>query len=269
MSPVSHASEAASPQDLSDFLLQLETSLNQLSDPGQALLAFDADGTLWTGDIGSAVFHEFCRNNWLKEAALPHLNQLLRQLNLSAESTASLAATRLFQAYSQGIFDERQTCAMMTTCYAGFELSELQSKVRHFLHQENFADNQIPESTALKNWAALKGLSCVIVTASPHWLVSLGLEAISWPPYLVLGAECLIKEGIISADEPAFVPYAEGKWEKLRKFVGCRRILAAFGDSHFDLQLLLSAEYGRAIRPKASLLASLPFNESLRILSPL
>ncbi|MBM4363102.1 MAG: hypothetical protein FJ104_10505, partial [Deltaproteobacteria bacterium] len=87
--------------------------------PGPAALGFDADGTLWAGDVGEDVFLHACDRGLLREAATPALRavvarhgETLREL-AGAEAPEELALG-LFHGYRRGEVDERLMCEVMT-----------------------------------------------------------------------------------------------------------------------------------------------------------
>src|ERR1039457_773042 len=83
------------------------------------LLAFDADGTLWSGDVSDDVFLHACRDGWLLEAARPALSKLAESLGLDTSGSASHLGMELFESHKLGLINEVELYATMSWCYAG------------------------------------------------------------------------------------------------------------------------------------------------------
>jgi phosphatidylglycerophosphatase C len=89
-----------------------------LRDPGGAL-AFDGDGTLWSGDIGEDYFvallkrglHPTCHDALVREALAGKLDP---------SGSAEDVAHRIHAAYLAGTFPEERVCEIMTWAAAGF-----------------------------------------------------------------------------------------------------------------------------------------------------
>src|SRR5260221_1041377 len=93
--------------------------------PGPSGLAFDADGTLCSGDVGEDVFEFAYGNDLLREEAREELSRVARAHGLSDAGSASDLARSLHAAYRRGALPERLTCELMTWSYAGFTSHEL------------------------------------------------------------------------------------------------------------------------------------------------
>ena len=233
--------------------------LQSLAEGGaNGLLAFDGDGTLWSGDVGEDVFHTAVTARMLRDEAREALVQEARTHALATHGTSNDLAMRLFEAYLAGHYPERRACAMMTWCYAGFSSDELLDLVRHAFARADLAARLHRELAPVFDFARKAALRVVVVSASPQLIVE---EAAS---FWGVGREN------VAASRPAFdgarmaprlaspVPYAEAKPTALRALAPEHRLLASFGDNVFDIELLKSAPLGVAIRPKPALRMRLP-----------
>src|SRR5262249_4903698 len=99
----------------------------------EAGLAFDADGTLWAGDLGEDVFEYSYDNGLLGEAALPELQRVNREQGLPSEGSASELAKTIHEGYRRGLVNELLTCEVMTWAYAGWTADELGDVTRRAL----------------------------------------------------------------------------------------------------------------------------------------
>lgn len=238
---------------------RLLSSLSSLAEGvANGLLAFDGDGTLWSGDVGEDVFNHAVTRSLLREEAREALEREALAYGIEHGGTPSELAERLCEAYLAGVYPERSACAMMTWCYAGLSAAELLALTRHAFAQADLADRLHRELEPVLNFAREVGLRVVVVSASPQLIVE---EAVSlWG----------IAASDVTASRPAFdgeqiagrlaapVPYAEAKPLALRALAPDHELLASFGDNVFDIELLRAARLGVAVRPKPALRMRLP-----------
>lgn len=225
-------------------------------DPAGAVLAFDGDGTLWSGDIGEDLFHAAMRESFLLEAARPALiaEAACYQITLgAAESDANAIARELFAAYLRGQYPERETCAMMTWCYAGRQQRELHDLATSVLAREGLPGRLTHELEPVLAWARSTGVRCVLISASPRGVVEPAGALRGFAPGDVAAATPRVTRGVIQPELDGFVPYAEDKLTAGKALFGDARWLAAFGDNVFDIDMLRTAELGIAVRPKPKL----------------
>jgi phosphoserine phosphatase len=221
------------------------------------VIAFDGDGTLWSGDVGEDVFHRAVKAEALREPAKAELERVARQHGIDASGSASQIARRLFDAYLSGTFPERDVCAMMSWCYAGWTLEELRAFSRR-----TFDDTHLPGRLYLGldfvfELAKAHGVRVTVVSASPQVVVE--EAAAQWGisrDDVVACRPAVDGERILPRlDSP--VPYAGEKPVALGRATNGRAILASFGDNVFDFELLRAARLAVAVRPKPGLRARL------------
>jgi len=236
------------------LIAELSTRLGE-TDPSRAVLAFDGDGTLWSGDVGEDLFRAALRDNFLVEAALPALfaEAEQHQVPLNGARDANAVAGVLVAAYLAGRYPERETCAMMTWSYAGRALSDVQALAESVLEQESLATRLHPELAPVLTWSRQRGLRNVLISASPRVVVEAAARRWGFAPSDVAAATPAIADGLVQARLAAPVPYAEAKLSAGRELFGNARWLAAFGDNVFDIDMLTTAELGVAVRPKPKL----------------
>lgn len=140
-------------------------------------VAFDADGTLWRGDVGEALLED------LGPAAFAEYARRL--------------ATSPFDAYTWAV-------AMMQ----GLNERELLQRCRRvFARQEVFSFVR----------PLLARLSDVyIVSASPRWAVQAGAEALGVAPDRVIAVDCSVADGVLTGQVVTPIPCGEGKVAQLR-----------------------------------------------------
>src|SRR5262245_49380326 len=66
---------------------RLDEELGRLASGGRTLVAFDADGTLWSGDVGIDIFEALMRVDGVREAARAALEAEARAHGLPATGT--------------------------------------------------------------------------------------------------------------------------------------------------------------------------------------
>jgi phosphoserine phosphatase len=222
------------------------------------LFAFDGDGTLWSGDVGEDVFHLAVTSGLLREEARAALERELVAHGLERGGTSSELAARLFTAYLDGAYPERDACAMMTWCYAGFSRAELVSLARRAFAETDLADRLHRELEPVLDFAREAGLRIVVVSASPQVIVEEAATLWGVGASDVTASRSAFDGERIAARLAAPVPYAEGKPLALRALAPEQELLASFGDNVFDIELLQTARLGVAVRPKPALRMRIP-----------
>lgn len=238
-------------------------------DPKQVVMAFDGDGTLWSGDVGEDLFRAAMREQYLlpdaREALLAEAERY--QIQLSNSSDANSVAGVLMAAYLAGKYPERETCAMMTWCYAGRTVAEVEQLAREVLEEEDLESRLTPELEPIVDFARSAGVRLVLVSASPRAIVEAAGKSWDFGPADIAAATPAIESGRVLPRMNGSVPYAEAKLSAGRALFGSARWLAAFGDNVFDIDMLTTAEMGVAVRPKPKLASELPAL-GLRLLEP-
>lgn len=191
-------------------------------------VVFDADGTLWRGDVGEDLLRFLSANGALGHRSRGAYGEYERRLGrtprdayaFAVEVMAGLDETEL-AATCQRFFDER---------YAG--------RVHWFVR---------PMFEALHR----AGHELWVVSASPKWVVEPGVRAVGGRSERVLAVSCAIDDGRLSGrvDEP--LPAGVGKVEALERH-GVVPALA-WGDGAIDVELLASATKAVVVKPRGRL----------------
>ena len=225
------------------------------ADPSGVVMAFDGDGTLWSGDVGEDLFRAAMQHEFLVDDALPALTHEAERFGipLGGAKTANAIARVLLAAYLAGQYPERETCAMMTWCYAGRALAEVEALAASALRQEDLASRLTGELSPVLDWSRQKGVRNVLISASPRVVVEAAGAFRGFLPVDIAAATPAVEAGRVLPRLAAPVPYAEAKRSAGRDLFGNSRWLAAFGDNVFDIEMLAAAELGIAVRPKPKL----------------
>jgi phosphatidylglycerophosphatase C len=240
------------------LIAELSTLLGD-AEPSGVVMAFDGDGTLWSGDVGEDLFRAALRDQFLLEAALPALLAEAEQhrVPLNGACDANAVANVLVAAYLAGTYPEREICALMAWSYAGRSLSDVQALAHRVLEEERLTTRLHAELAPILEWSRKRGLRNVLISASPRVVVEPAAALWGFAPRDVAAATPAIVHDLVQARLAAPVPYAEAKVSAGRELFGNARWLASFGDNVFDIDMLRTAELGVAVRPKPKLVTEL------------
>ena len=245
----------------SRLITELEKLANEHPD---GILAFDGDGTLWSGDVGEDTFFYLMKNHNFSEATTNALRHECKKRNLDDSGEAAQLGKILFDAYSAGNLDEEHVCEIMAWVYAGFSSDELVDYAKNVLAAHSLATRVQEETSTVGEWASRHGIEIFIVSASATQIVRAAASFLSWQVTHVVAAtpkentDHSRQKSIIVEDVHRPIPYGPGKVHRLREKIGKRPILAAFGDNLFDAAMMREAKLGVAVRPKPRLKNILP-----------
>jgi phosphatidylglycerophosphatase C len=220
---------------------------------GQMLLAFDADGTLWSGDVGIDNFEALLAEGAVLPAALPLLRGEAASSGLPVAHDATAQARILYEAYQRGAFAEENAFRVMACAFAGYRPDAVRKFAAEVAEASGLEARLHPELGPVVAWAERQGIGRYVVSASHALVVQSCIELLRLPIDGVFAMSQAEEEGLLVArlDEP--VTYGAGKTEALRTGVAGKTLLGAFGDSAFDLHLLRAARLRVAVRPKPEL----------------
>ncbi len=221
--------------------------------PG-GVVAMDADGTLWSGDVGEDLFHAFLVHGRVEAPALEAFRREARDHSLSDAGSGPDIARRIYAAYVDGRFPEERMCELMTWCFAGWSRAEVRKFAAGVVSLGGIAARVHDEVLVVIERARAASVMVVVVSASPIAVVQEAASRIGFQETDVVAALPRFDGQVMAAQVERPIPYGPGKVTRLREQIGPGRALyAAFGDNAFDVALLSSAGLGVAVRPKARL----------------
>ena len=223
------------------------------AEPGGAI-AFDGDGTLWSGDIGEDLFYALIEENEIRPEAIKALAEEARAANLRTDGSGADLARRIEEAHHQGVFPEERLFEIMTWLMAGQSADDANAYADRLLERVGLMDRLHPEAIAIVRWAQKNGVSVFLVSASPRIIVHQAAKRVGIDlEHVASATDQRTAEGLIlpAVDRP--IPYGPGKVRRLREKLGDRTLYAAFGDNAFDLAMLAEARIPVAVRPKPRL----------------
>jgi len=223
-------------------------------DPGGAV-AFDGDGTLWSGDVGEDFFSSMIAQGQVGPAAYEALAREARAAGLDATGSPLAIASRIHSAYLADRFPEERVCEIMTWVYAGMTRADLDAAAARIVVASGVEARLHGEALRVLAWARERGIPALLVSASPRAIVEAAARLVGIePPRIAAVTELRTSEGVVLPDVERPIPYGQGKVTGLRRILGEKPLYAAFGDNAFDVPMLCEARIPVAIRPKARLL---------------
>jgi phosphatidylglycerophosphatase C len=234
-------------------LLRLEAARRAALGSAPLALAFDADGTIWTGDIGVDAFTRLINRRGVKAEALAALQREASMAGVEVLPDPSDQAKALLCAYERDRLDHGRTFRMMAWCFAGYAAGELEAFAHALVGEVRLAERIHPEIRSIVAWANGAGLSTIVVSASHAAIVSLALRLVGLEVNRVVGMTPAMEHGVTMPwiVEPA--PYEAGKPLAIALAFGDAVLVGAFGDSPADLPMLALSRQPVAVAPKPGL----------------
>lgn len=237
-------------QTVDEIAARIEAARNNA--PG-GVVAFDGDGTLWSGDVGEDFFFGMIEGGDIRDAALEALRREARAAGLYDGGTGPEIARRIYDAYLAHAFDEERVCEIMTWISAGWEEGELAAFCDEILARRELETRLHEEVQAVVELAKASGIELYLVSASPFGIIESAARIAGLPATNIVAARAPFDGGRMAASVERPIPYGPGKVTRLRERIGTRPLYAAFGDNAFDVPMLREATVGVAVRPKPRL----------------
>ncbi len=225
-----------------------------------AAFATDGDGTLWTHDVGEALFERVLHAGLVREPARAALLAEARAHGLPIDDAGDAAAIAraLFEAYVALKYPEDRMCAAMAWCMAGMRCAELDALCDDLLERSfGLRARLIPEAIAVVRWASSQAI--------PLWLVSAPPRAVGERAAAIVAAAAGVETPRVLAMTPSLEgdvirpgiegawTYGEGKRIAIEGAIEGAVVVGAMGDNVFDVPMLQAARVPIAIRPKPAL----------------
>ena len=183
------------------------------------LAVFDCDGTLWSGDAGSAFMRWSIQQEMLSAPAVAWLDQRYR-------------------GYLAGQVSELAICGEMVQVYRGLPESDMRSAAASFFAAQ-VEPRIFPELELLIRELQFRGAEIWAVSSTCDWVIEEGVKRFDIPPERVLAARVQIDNGLVT-DTLIDVPTDEGKVAALAR-VGISAADCVFGNSIPDAHMLAIA----------------------------
>ena len=204
--------------DSSAWNTENQGKINQFLTPEVAV--FDADGTLWPGDIGEGFL------KWLIA------NKKLKDVDYSQD---------IYGKYEEICEDDHAKCyAYAVQLMQGLAVKDIQTWAHDFFEKE-IKPTIFPMQKVLIQDLEKRGVQVWIVSASGQWLVDQAAETLGISPEHVIGIRTETNNGIITDKIIPPVTYRAGKVEAIQKYIKQRPVLAA-GNAMTDYEMLMYAK---------------------------
>jgi HAD superfamily phosphoserine phosphatase-like hydrolase len=211
--------------------LTTETFLQLVLALGPCVAAFDCDGTLWSGDAGENFFAWEIR----KGVVSPEVARAMQDR---------------YAEYKAGKVSEEEMCGEMVCMHKGLSEAAMMKAAREFMSSA-FPGRIFPEMMDLVRRLQQQGCEIWAVSSSNEWIIRAGLEQFGIDADRILAAKAQMNGELVS-ESLVRVPSGPGKPKALREVVN-REIDAAFGNSHWDTEMLMMAKHAFAVNPNPDL----------------
>lgn len=191
-------------------------------------VAFDADGTLWRGDVGEELLRTLAHQRLLPAAPRPGVyEEYERRVEVDPIDGYTWAVE---------VMEGLEEAALLEECQALFD-QRFAGKLFRWVR---------PLLALLKD----RGLEVWIVSASPLWAVLPGAAALGIPADRVIAVRSDVEAGRLTRRVHKPIPCGEGKVLRLKE-QGCRPALAV-GNGDLDLPMLAYSERALVVAPHQS-----------------
>ena len=251
-----------SPETLVEKLAETHRSLENQD----AILAFDADGTLWSGDVGNDLFLALIAGGAIRNAAHDALVKEALDFGIAPGANTTDLARALFDSHETGQYPEDRCFAMMAWAFAGMSLAEAREFSKEVVRESKLEERLHRFLDPVFQWAKRENVGIWVVSASPKWMVEIGVAMFGIPSENVIGMMPVIDNEIILPKLDGLPVYGTNKPKVLQQARPQSVLLGGFGDSSYDVPLLQLARLPVAIRPKPSLIRRLPEVPNVQII---
>jgi HAD superfamily phosphoserine phosphatase-like hydrolase len=184
-----------------------------LTDAKPSLACFDADGTLWSGDIAEGFLRRLINDGVVVQEAWAEYE---RKLEL----------------------DPGEAYAYSVRVMAGLREADIIARSEaFFLTHEKYI--YAPMLDLLRRLNA-KGHESVIVSASPRWLIEAAARRLGLDPQKTIAQAVYVEDGVLTDKDVPPTIFRAGKVEAIRKKFGRMPGLSA-GNSWSDVEMLEAA----------------------------
>lgn len=233
----------------------------------EPILAFDADGTLWQGDVTRDLVSYAMGRRPLLPDGLARLRAIAEAHGLAVADDVHEQMGVLVLGYSTGHLPEAAAVEGVLLGFAGHRQADFETLVDEAIRCGNLTTRMHPTIGRIFDWAASRGMPTVVVSASPRAAVERALRVIGLQVDAVLGAEPRVDAGRLLPELAAPVLVGTSKATALGAHTS-RPLLAAFGDDVRDLALLASGRLAVAVDPTDALRARLGEVRDVAVLLP-
>lgn len=218
------------PQEkLQQILKAIDLEVDKYDGDAPPVAAFDADGTLWTCDMGELFLLYQIKHKLLKRAPEDPWKEYFR------------------------IHDEishKQAYLWLAQINAEEKIETVRGWADDFMRSLDPVPT-FDEQKVIIDHLHSKGVKVYVVTASIKWSVEPGAKLYGIPQENVIGIQTKVKDGIVTTEQEGAITWREGKVEGLLLNTNNQRPIFASGNSDGDLALLESSTGLRLVMASA------------------
>ena len=219
-----------------------------------ATLVFDADGTLWSGDVGVDLFSAVMERGAIRELAVPQLRAEAQAAGVDPKLPTADLARALLRANELGQYENARAFAMMAWVFAGYSEQEMLQFAEEVVLDVRLSERAFDYARTVIAWARSREIAVKICSASPRSIVEVGARIFGLSADDVIAVTPAVLDGVLAPElVPGPLPYAEGKVARLREHLPEAQLLGGFGDSLADLHFLQLCAVPVAVKPAAGL----------------
>jgi len=208
---------------------QVCVAIDKALDSGaEPIAAFDADGTLWSNDVGENLFHYQA-----KEGLLPDLPPNPWEYYLKVHEDKGPLAGFLWLAQIN----------------AGLSLQQVRKWAEEAIQVEK--PLIFPEQQQIIEHLHKRGVVVYVVTASIKWAVEPAAKLYNIPFDQVIGVQTKVENGIITNQQEGHITYREGKLTALLAHTNNKSPFYCAGNSKGDATLLEGSSHLRFVMASA------------------
>ncbi|MEZ4390121.1 MAG: HAD family hydrolase [Polyangiales bacterium] len=229
------------------------------------VVATDADGTLWDGDVGDALFRHLIARDAVDARAREATRELCARYLPRVPEGLSAQAEALIAGHAAGLVPIEPLCDLEAEAAGGRSIAELDA----FLAEVggSFAARMRPESVELLTRLRGDGFAVHVVTGSLGALVEATLRAAGLVVDAVSGGSLRVHDGQVLPTLAQPIPLHGGKVEALRA-AGRWPAAVAMGDGGWDASFLSGSALPLLVHPRPTLLEAMKEHPSVARLSP-
>jgi len=238
------------------LLSRLDAMLDERQIGGEAgsVLAFDADGTLWTGDVTRDLVAFMMSERPLRSDGRDRLAELVLCAGGDVRGDVYDQLAWLVLSYQAGRISDAVAVEAVVASFAGHEPEEFQDLVAEAVGRSGLERRFRHELTRVFEWGRRRDVPVVVVSASARVAVEEALQQVGLEASTVLGCEPRVVGGRLAAELARPVLAGHAKVEAFRAHTQAP-VLAAFGDDVRDLPLLSLGRLRVGVWPTAELVA--------------
>ena len=190
----------------------------------QIFAAFDADGTLWPGDVGRGFFRFLIQKKYLIKK-FPNLQE---------------SFDRIVEQKGR-----KHALVWLAQILSGFKLTEVREWVKQF-----FIENPLKAfliNKCIIEFLHSKNIPVYIVSSSIQWVLEEALKTFNIPTYRIIGVQTIIQNEMITDKLILPAPVHEDKIKALHKKTNGENPFLASGNTPADLSLLEASSHFKLV----------------------